>query len=74
MSPVMCHTVAQAACGGPPACGELPEAASGPVLGQVELPQCARYREAAHAACAALARAFPAHAAAIARAVARNAM
>ena len=37
------------------------------------LPRCARYPEAAHAACAALARAFPAHAAAIARAVARNA-
>ena len=37
------------------------------------LPGCARYPEAAHAACAALARAFPAHAAAIARAVARNA-
>ncbi|MGH3222061.1 MAG: hypothetical protein ACRDPY_25740 [Streptosporangiaceae bacterium] len=38
------------------------------------LPRCARYPEAAHAACAALARAFPAHAAAIARAVARNAV
>ena len=37
------------------------------------LPRCARYPEAAHAACAALARAFPAHAAAIARTVARNA-
>ena len=37
------------------------------------LPRCARYPGAAHAACAALARAFPAHAAAIARTVARNA-